>query len=128
VTDQASYRTINQSAWVNLQYFPTDRLELYAHTLWNAGTATIDGFRNDPSNLLAQPAGLDFVLMSDAFAGFSDLRLRHTIQSAGLNYRLGDAVVINGAFSYNSLRDAAPHLYDATGRRLGVIAGVIWVI
>jgi len=127
VTDQASYRQTNRAAWVNFQVFPSERLELFSNTLWNAGKSTISDYNNDPSKLLAPPPGLDFVMMSSAFASFSDLQIGHLIQSLGLNYRASDRVVFNAALEYNNYDDRSPWLYDTTGRRVGFYAGVNWI-
>ena len=127
MTDQASYRSTNQAAWANFQVFPNDRLEIFVNSVWNDGKATIYGFNNDSSKLLAQPAGLDFAMMSAAFAGFSDLGIRQMVHSLGFNYRATDRLVLNSALEYHDYKDSQPYLYDTTGRRTAFYAGINWM-
>ena len=71
--------------------------------------------------------GLDFVMMSDNFAGFSDLDLREVVQALGANVRVGNSLIWNFTFRYHDYQDAQPYLYDTTGRRLSYSTGVRWV-
>jgi hypothetical protein len=131
VLDQAGYESENQTAFVNLQFLAGPRAEVFATTMYNAGTATIRDFVYNSSNIIpgtAAPAGaLDFPLMSASFAGFSNLDFRTFSQTVGVNVRVTGNVVVNTAVSISDLKDDQPHLYDTTGKRVSFLAGVNWV-
>lgn len=126
--DQAGYQGENQTAFVNLQFLAGPRAEVFATTMFNKGTASVNGFQYDATNIVpVQAAGLDFALMSASFAGFSDLDYRSLTQTVGLNVRLSGNVMVNTMLSVSDLKDRQPYLYDTTGRRVGVFAGVNWI-
>ena len=125
--DSASWKSENHSGFVTLQVFPSQRLEIFANTTFNAGSGQIEGLMFDPSILPGQPAGLDFVMQSNTMSGFSALDVQHVVQTVGFNYRLTDNLVLNSAFLYNDLSDTLPYLFDATGRHVSFMAGVNWV-
>lgn len=81
----------------------------------------------DPNVLGVSLVGLDFNLMNESFAGFSDLRLRQLVHSAGLTYRLSQNLLVNGAIEYHDYRDDQPYVFDTTGRRVFTYAGVSWI-
>jgi hypothetical protein len=113
------------SAWLGVQAFPHPKLEVFATTFLNRGWAAISRFDYDPSGL-PPIAGLDFALMSRAFADFSDLNVREWAQAAGVNVRLTRDLVWNAQVTYRDYRDAQPYLYDTTGRRLLFATGLTW--
>lgn len=126
--DQAGYESDNQTAFVNLQFLAGPRAEVFATTMYNKGTASINQFRYDSSNIVpVQAAGLDFALMSASFAGFSDLDFKSLTQTVGLNVRVSGNVIVNTMLSFSDLKDEQPYLYDTTGRRVGVFAGLNWI-
>lgn len=129
--DQAGYKSENQNAFVNLQFLLGPRAEVFATTLYNKGTASIRDFVYDSSNIIpdtALPTGaLDFRLMSASFAGFSDLDYRSLTQTVGVNVRVTGNVTVNTSFSLSDLKDSQPFLYDTTGKRVAVVAGVNWL-
>jgi hypothetical protein len=129
VTDPAGYRGDNQSAWAAVQLLATERLEIFANTMWNAGDGAITGVNFDPSTLPVpgNPTGLDFGLMNQSMSAFSALKVRHLIQTAGVNYRLTDKVLFNSQVGYNDYKDSTAYLFDATGRYLTFHAGLSWV-
>lgn len=110
-----------------MQLFPTERLELFATTTFNRGTATISGLNYDPRTLGVTIAGLDFDLMNGSFADFSNLDVRRLMYSAGFTYRVNQNLLLNGALEYQDYRDDQPYLFDTTGRRVFTYAGVSWV-
>lgn len=81
----------------------------------------------DPGALKSRLVGLDFELMNTAFPTFSDLRVRQLVQTAGVNIRLTDDLVLNTMLVFNDYNDEQPYLYDATGKYLTFAAGVNWV-
>ena len=130
--DQAGYESENQTAFVNLQFLAGPRAEVFATTMYNAGTATIKNFVYDSSNIIpgtAAPAGaLDFPLMSASFAGFSNLDFRTFSQTVGVNFRVTGNVVVNTAVSISDLKDEQPYVYYPRGKRVSFLAGVNWVL
>lgn len=129
--DQAGYESNNHSAFLNLQFLAGSRTEIFATTMYNSGKATIQDFVYDSSNIIpgtALPAGaLNFPLMSESFAGFSDLDYRNITQTLGVNVRLSNSVLLNTMFYLGDLNDATAYLYDATGKRVGFSAGVNYI-
>lgn len=126
--DQSGYTGKNQTAFVNLQFLAGSRAEVFATTLFNQGTATIDNFQYDSSNIIPiQAAGLDFPLMSSSFAGFSDLDFRSFMQTVGVNVRMTDNVMLTTTLSVSDLNDTGAYLYDATGKRVGFAVGVNYI-
>lgn len=71
--------------------------------------------------------GLDFVMMSDNFASFSDLDLREIVQAVGTNVRVADRLIWNVSFRYHDYQDDQQYLYDTTGRRLSYSTGLSWL-
>jgi hypothetical protein len=131
VLDQSGYEAENQTAFVNLQFLVGPRVDVFATTMYNSANATIKDFVYDASNIIpgtALPAGaLDFPLMSSSFAGFSDLDYRTIVQTFGVNFRATNNLIVNSSLSFGDLNDVQPHLYDATGSRVGFYAGLSWV-
>ncbi|MEW5984530.1 MAG: hypothetical protein AB1806_19435 [Acidobacteriota bacterium] len=126
--DQSGYTGKNQTAFVNLQFLAGPRAEVFATTLYNKGTATIEDFQYDSSNIVPiQAAGLDFALMSSSFAGFSDLDVTTFMQTFGVNVRMSNSVVLNTTLSISDLKDNGAYLYDATGKRVGFAVGLNWI-
>ena len=91
------------------------------------GTASVYGFDYDPSTLGYTVSGLDFVMMSDNFASFSDLDVREVVQAVGTNVRVTDNLIWNVSFRYHDYQDDQPYLYDTTGRRLSYSTGFSWI-
>jgi hypothetical protein len=89
--------------------------------------ASIQDVSFEPGPLEPILVGLDFRLMNQAFAGFSDLDIKYLMQNVGVNYRLNNNLVLNSALIYNRYRDNAPYLYDTTGRYFTAVAGLNWV-
>lgn len=110
-----------------MQIYPSERLELFASSTYNRGTATITGLDYDASRIGGPIPGLDFNLMNASFAGFSDLQIRQLIHTAGFTYRLTENLLLNGAIEYHDYHDGQPYLVDTTGRRVFTYAGVSWV-
>lgn len=126
--DQAGYASDNQTAFVNLQFLAGPRAEVFATTMFNKGTARINGFQYDSTNIVpVQAAGLDFALMSASFAGFSDLEYQSLTQTVGMNVRVSGNVIVNTMLSFSNLEDRQPYLYDTTGKRVSFAAGVNWI-
>ena len=125
--DSAAWKSENHSGFVTVQVFPSSRMELFANTTVNSGSGSISGLMFDPTILPGQPAGLDFIMQSNTMSGFSALKVRHAVQSVGVNYRLSDNLVFNSLFQYNDFDDSQPYLFDGTGRRVSFMAGVNWI-
>jgi hypothetical protein len=106
---------------------PTERLELFATSTYNRGTATISGLNYDRSALGVTIVGLDFDLMNSSFADFSDLRIRQVVHTAGFTYRVTQNLLLNGAIEYHDYRDDQPYVFDTTGRRVLTYASFSWV-
>jgi len=129
VTDPAGYKSDNQSAWASIQILPSERVEIVANTMWNSGDGAINGVNFDPSTLPVpgNPAGLDFGLMSETMSGFSALKIRHVVQTFGVNYRVTDNLIFNSLFGLNDYNDSTAYLFDTTGRLVTFQAGLSWV-
>lgn len=126
--DQSGYTGKNHTAFVNLQFLAGPRAEVFATTLYNKGTATIDKFQYDSSNVTPiQAAGLDFALMSSTFAGFSDLDFRTFMQTFGVNVRMSNSVALKTTVSISDLTDTGAYLYNASGKRVGFGVGLNWM-
>lgn len=125
--NQADYRSDNHNAWAGVQVMPTGRLEIFVNSTFNRGTATIAGLDYDASVINDPLVGLDFGLMNASFAGFSDLRIRQFVHSAGFTYRLSDRLLLNGALEYHDYQDTQPYLFDTSGRRVFTYAGLNWL-
>jgi hypothetical protein len=110
-----------------VQFFPTERLEVFASSTYNRGTATITGLNYDPGVLGVPIPGLDFNLMNASFADFSDLRIRQVVHTAGITYRLTSNLLLTGTAEYHDYRDSQPYVFDTTGRRVFTYAGLSWV-
>jgi hypothetical protein len=110
-----------------VQVYASPRLELFATSSYNRGTATISGLNYDVARLPAPITGLDFDLMNESFAGFSDLRVRQVAHTAGFNYRLSDSLLLNGALEFHDYDDGQPYLFDTTGRRVLTYFGLSWL-
>jgi hypothetical protein len=123
----AGYDNVTDSAWFSLQVFPTGRMEIFANTSYNSGRASITDFDYTAGNLTAALFGLDYPLHSAAMAGFSNLRIRQIAQTAGVNYRLSNELVLNTLLAYDNYEDEEPWLYDSTGKFVSVFAGISWI-
>ncbi len=95
--------------------------------LYTRGTAAIDQLNYDPTLLSRPIAGLDFVLMSESFSDFSDLRQRYATGLAGANVKVTPNLVFNGTIEYRDYQDEQPYLFDTTGKRWTGVAGITWV-
>ncbi|MCU0255263.1 MAG: hypothetical protein MUF60_00825 [Vicinamibacterales bacterium] len=123
----AGYKSDTSNAWAALQVYPNSRLEIFANTALNTGTASITDFGYDAGSLTGVLFGLDFPLHSASMSGFSNLRLNRLSQTVGFNYRLTGNLVLNTMFVYEDYDDKEPWLYDATGSYTNFYAGVSWI-
>ena len=110
-----------------MRIYATPRLELFATSTYDKGDATISGLDYRTSELPAPIVGLDFDLLNQSLPGFSDLRTRQVVHSAGFNYRLSEQLLFNGSFEYHDYQDSQPYLFDSTGRRVFTYAGLSWL-
>jgi len=117
VFDDVSYKTTTNSFFVNLNVFPTEVVEVYGNFLYYTGTASSFDINLDSSNLIRQPAGMDYDLFNDVVAGYSDIDLNQVSLVFGANYRFVDSWLVNVMGGYNDFGDDAPYLFDMTGRR-----------
>lgn len=114
-------------AWATVQVQASPRLELFGHTLWTRGVASISGLDYDPGALAPVLGGLDYGLMSATYSGFSNLNVRQAVQGFGANYRLSQALVLQGSLDLNRYDDRDPYLFDTTGRSVTFSAGLNWL-
>ncbi len=72
----AGYKSDTSNAWAALQVYPNSRLEIFANTAFNNGTASITDFDYDAGALTSRLFGLDYPLHSASMSGFSNLKLK----------------------------------------------------
>jgi hypothetical protein len=125
--DQANYKQDNQTAWAAVQVQANPRLAFVANTFWASGAASIYGLNYDPGALESALTGLDYRLMSSAFSGFSNLKMRQFVHNVGANYRLSDNLILNTVFEFNHYNDVEPYLFDSAGNYTSFVAGLNWV-
>lgn len=123
----AGYKSDTSNAWLAVQAYPTSRLEIFANTAVNTGSASITDFSYDAGALTGVLFGLDFPLQSASMSGFSNLKLNRVSQSVGVNYRMTKDLVLNTMLVYENYDDQEPWLFDATGRYVNVYAGISWI-
>ncbi len=80
-----------------------------------------------PDDPAGQPAGLDFIMQSNAMPGFSALDLKQVSQTVGFNFKAADRVLVHGLFEYDDFDDDTAYLYNATGRHVSFMAGFSWI-
>lgn len=114
-------------AWAAVQLQASPRLELFGNVLWTSGVASIYGLNYEPGALKPVLGGLDYQLMSATYSGFSNLKVRQGVQGIGANYRLSQALVLQGSLELNQYDDRDPYLFDATGRYVTFSAGLNWL-
>ena len=110
-----------------MQVQASPRLELFGNVFWTSGTASIYGLDYDPGALTSLLGGLDYELMSTTYSGFSNLKVRQAVQSIGANYRLSQALVLQGSLDLNQYDDRDPYLFDTSGRYVTFSAGLNWM-
>jgi hypothetical protein len=123
----AGYKNDSNNAWLALQVFPSSRMEIFANTSYNSGTASITDFNYDAGALTGVLFGLDYPLHSASMTGFSNLKVSRVTQTLGLNYRLSNQLVLNTMFVYDDNSDDEPWLYDSTGKYVNFFAGISYI-
>jgi hypothetical protein len=123
----AGYKNDSSNAWLAVQVFPNDRVEFFANTSYNLGTASITDFDYSAGNLTGVLFGLDYPLQSASMSGFSNLKITRFTQTLGVNYRLSNQLVLNTMFVLDDNDDDEPWLYDSSGRYVNFFAGVSWI-
>jgi hypothetical protein len=113
--------------FATLQFVPTPRAQVFANTLWLTSAGRIGGFTYDPGALAPLLVGLDYPLMAQSFPDLSDLDVGRFVQTAGVNLRLANAVVLTSTLEFNRYDDSAPWLFDASGRYVTFTTGLNWV-
>jgi hypothetical protein len=110
-----------------LQFFPAPKAELFFNTLYYQGDAIISDLSLNPSEGPGQGAGLNFDLLSDNLAQFSNLDVQRYVIGFGLNYSFTEAFLLSALLEYNRYDDNTPYLFDTTGRYTRVGAGINWL-
>lgn len=110
-----------------MQVQASPRLELFGNVFWTSGAASIYGLDYDPGALKPLLGGLDYELMSTTYSGFSNLKVRQAVQSIGANYRLSQALVLQGSLDLNRYDDRDPYLFGTSGRYVTFSAGLNWM-
>ncbi len=118
------YKTKANTFFLNFLIPVNDRLEVFANTMYYTGEASISGVDIDSSNLIKQPAGMDYPLYNDSVAGFSNIDLNRFAQSFGFNYRINDMVILDVLGEYDSFGDDDPYIVSYDGSRVFLQAGV----
>ena len=67
----AGYKSDTSNAWASVQVYPNSRIEIFANTAFNNGTASITDFDYDAGALTSRLFGLDYPLHSASMSGFS---------------------------------------------------------
>ena len=109
-----------------LQMFPVQKVEVFLNGLYFKGDGVISDVAINPSAGPGQGAGLDFDMLSENIAGFSDLDVTRSVFGGGLNYSFNEAWTLTSLLEYNDYNDKAPYLFDATGDFLTFHLGVNW--
>lgn len=110
-----------------MQFFPAPKAELFFNTLYYQGDGIITDLSLNPSAGPGQGAGLDFGLLSDNLAQFSNLDVQRYVVGLGLNYSFTEAFLLSALVEYNRYDDNDPYLYNASGKYTRIGAGINWL-
>jgi hypothetical protein len=106
--------------------YPVPKVELFVNGLYFKGDGIISDVNLVNDSGYGPGAGLDFDMLSENIAGFSDLDVTRSVFGGGVNYSFTEAWVLTSLLEYNDYKDSAPYLFDASGDFLAFHLGVNW--
>lgn len=78
-----------------MQFYPAPKAELFVNTLYYQGDGIITDLNLNPSEGPKQGAGLNFDLLSENLAQFSNLDVQRYVIGFGLNYSFTEAFLLS---------------------------------
>ena len=119
------YETEANTLFGNVLFYPSEKLEVFANTYWNTGTAAITGATLDPSGLVKQPSGLNYPMLAENIGSLSSIDIERFSQVLGFNFQVSDGLIWHAVAEYDDFGDNDPYLYSTDGSYFLFTSGVM---
>lgn len=130
ITDMMDLDVRTKTLLLNLSYWASKKLTLYANFSYNNSSSVIQNLELDSNQLPYLPGSTATALNFDNYgdtAEYSELDMKQVITQLGINVMLSKNWWLNGSFYYYLYDDYTQYLYtDTTGKSYSFYLGFTW--
>ena len=121
-----TYSVRNHTAFIAANYNVNEKVQLFANIVYNDGRGSMGNLELDPSGLVDQPPGFDYLKISE-IGRFSALSIGRTQQMYGVNWKFQPKWMLSVSGYYANYDDRAPYLFDRNGGSAGAHGGITYM-